>query len=92
MVEMEAIRAELRAEGMTDETLIYFAAVCRHEERHKDDETFREKQERWRREGRPWSGAARAGPSQADLYKEALQKIADGHNDARALAKLVLGQ
>lgn len=84
MIEMEAIREELRARGVTDPTRLHFAAVDVYVERHKNDRTYREKSETRR--------ALVRSRYVGDRYREALEQIAAGHNDARALAKEVLGQ
>lgn len=45
--EMDAIRAEMRAEGITDWTTLHFEGSRRYIERHKNDVPFRERQKEW---------------------------------------------
>lgn len=85
MMEMRAIRAELIAEGVTDFAELHFGAVDRYIDRHRNDKTFRQICDELK-------AKIIHLPSRVDQYREALQMIADGHNDARALAEQVLAQ
>lgn len=80
MVEMAAIRAELAGYGMTS-TELHFAAVQTYEDRHSNDPSYRER-----------CDARLALPTSArpDPFREALERIRDGHNDPRGLAREIL--
>lgn len=86
MVEMNAIRNEMRAEGITDFSTLHFGAVERYIARHMNDPTYRETSRRI-------AGSATAVMSDNRLqrFEAALREIAAGHNDAMNLARRVLG-
>lgn len=81
--EMREIEAQLRAEGVTDYATLHFAAVDRYVDRHKNDPTFRQRQETVSA-GRP------VKPTDLERFRLALEAIRDGHNDPRSLARDVL--
>jgi DNA invertase Pin-like site-specific DNA recombinase len=90
-VEMQEIRAKLRAEGETDQATIHFKAVAEYERRHKNDPTFAQKQASARARGEKWVPPLESDqPSLLDQYRAALEAIRDGHNDPRELARTVL--
>lgn len=90
-VEMEEIRAKLRAEGETDQAMIHFKAVAEYERRHKNDPTFAQKQAAARARGEKWVPPLQSDqPSLLDQFRAALEAIRDGHNDPRELARTVL--
>lgn len=90
-VEMQEIRAKLRAEGVTDQAALHFKAVAEYERRHKNDPTFAQKQAAARARGEKWVPPLQsAQPSLLDQFKAALEAIRDGHNDPRELARTVL--
>lgn len=86
MVEMHGIEDALRADGVTGVQL-HFAAIRTYEALHKNDPSYRERQDAAR--GERWVGSASI-LSPADLMWKALEEIRDGHNDPRALARAVL--
>lgn len=96
MVEMQEITKEIAEElGVDPHTFnpkVYFESLHRYEQRHKNDLNMRQRQAKARREGARWIDGPNRKPSDLDRYREALEKIAAGHNDPRALAKEVLGQ
>ncbi|WP_347837741.1 hypothetical protein [uncultured Planktomarina sp.] len=62
-VEMDAIRAELISEGHKPGPFLQFAAIKVYQERHKNDPTYRERQEAARAKGEKWvSPAPRPAP------------------------------
>lgn len=80
-VEMAEIEDALRADGATGVEL-HFAAVRAYEVRHKNDASFKVRQKIWL--------ATQVAATPDDLLRRALEEIRDGHNDPRALARLVL--
>lgn len=88
MLEMREIEAALRAKGLSG-TALHFAAVEEHERRHADDPTFRQMQDAARARGAGWVAPMDA-PNREDLFRRALERIRDGHNDPRRLAHTVL--
>jgi len=90
-VEMQEIKAKLRAEGETDQAMIHFKAVAEYERRHKNDPTFGQKQAAARARGEKWVSSLQSDqPSLLDHLRAALEAIRDGHNDPRELARTVL--
>lgn len=81
MMEMREIEGDLRASGLSGVEL-YFASIRQYEVNHKDDPTYRERQEGWL--------ATASTPAPTDLLRQALEQIRDGHNDPRSLAREVL--
>jgi hypothetical protein len=81
MVEMREIEDALRTSGLHG-TELHFACVRQYEVRHKDDPTYRQRQQAWL--------ATNSVQSFRDLLRQALEEIRDGHNDPRALARQVL--
>lgn len=82
MLEMREIENDLREQGVTGVAL-HFEAVRLYEIAHKNDLTYRERQTKWL--------ATQIASTKNDLFRKALEEIRDGHNDPRALARLVLG-
>lgn len=90
-VEMEEIKAALRADGETDQAMIHFKAVAEYERRHKNDPTFAQNQAVARARGEKLVPPLQSDqPSLLDQFKAALEAIRDGHNDPRQLARTVL--
>lgn len=88
MMEMREIEDVLRATGVCGVEL-YFASIRQYETRHRNDPTFRQRQEAARARGEKWV-ATPSTESPLDLIRQALEQIRDGHNDPRALAHEVL--
>ncbi|RUW56835.1 hypothetical protein [Mesorhizobium sp. M8A.F.Ca.ET.021.01.1.1] len=82
-MERHLIEAELEAAGVPMPDRMFQASAIQME-RHKNDPSFRERQEAAR------ALAPTAAPSLLDRYREALEAIRDGHNDPRDLARKVL--
>lgn len=85
MLEMRVIENELRASGITERIFLHFEAVRRYEEKHRNDPSYRERNEAWK-----LAYTIDAGPSDFEILKRALEEIRDGHNDPRLLAKQTL--
>lgn len=88
MMEMREIEATMRRRGLSGAAL-HFACVTQYEENHKNDPTFRQRQDAARARGERWVSTPSVS-SPADLLRQALEEIRDGHNDPRSLARQVL--
>lgn len=90
-MEMQEIKAKLRAEGETDQAMIHFKAVAEYERRHMNDPTLAQNQAAARTRGEKWvTLLERDQPTHLDQFRAALEAIRDGHNDPRELARKVL--